>query len=107
MSKTTITPLVLQVGSYGRAEPHVPLQIDSDLAKKLVATGRWVDGKSDVAKRREAAARAVAEEKAETKEKAAVEQAAAEAAAAAQAETGKAATDKAKSGKSGDGAAAS
>ena len=42
MSKTTITPLVLQVGSYGRAEPHVPLQIDSDLAKKLVATGRWV-----------------------------------------------------------------
>ncbi|WP_052512690.1 hypothetical protein [Limimaricola cinnabarinus] len=106
MSKTTITPLVLQFGSYGRAEPHVPLQMDSDLAKKLVATGRWVDGKSDVAKRREAAARAVAEEKAEV-EKAAAEQAAAEAAAAAQGETGKASTDKARGSKSGDGAAAS
>ncbi|WP_099276289.1 hypothetical protein [Limimaricola cinnabarinus] len=112
MSKTMITPLMLQVGAYGRAEPHVPVSIDSDLAKKLVETGRWVEGKSKVARQREAVAARIAEEKAAIEQAEADQAAAAETAAAEKAEADRAAAEKAalekqKATKPGNGAAAS
>ena len=67
----TISPLRQQVGSYGIAQPDVPITMDEGEARKLLKTKLWVEGKTDRAKARE--------------KKAAEERAAAEAAAKRQA----------------------
>ena len=85
MALKTISPKILQVGSYGVAQPDVPIRVDEKEAKKLLATGNWVEGKTDRAKAREKAARerAAAEAKAEEERAAAEEEAKRKAAAAA------------------------
>ena len=60
MALKTISPKILQVGSYGVAQPDVPIRVDEKEAKKLLATGNWVEGKTERAKEREKAARAAA-----------------------------------------------
>jgi hypothetical protein len=66
MAGILVTPLVVQVGEYGRAEAHRPIRVRRALADQLVATGRWVEGESDAAKeakRRDAELRRLAKSK--------------------------------------------
>ncbi|QHA12757.1 hypothetical protein GQY06_03360 [Cereibacter sphaeroides] len=58
MSKMTVTPLRMQVGDYGRARAHVPIKVDADLGARLVKGGNFVEGLSDVAKKRAAGIKA-------------------------------------------------
>ncbi|AZB65033.1 hypothetical protein EBL87_15260 [Cereibacter sphaeroides] len=58
MSKMTVTPLRMQVGDYGRARAHVPIEVDDDLGARLVKGGNFVEGLSDVAKKRAAGIKA-------------------------------------------------
>ena len=84
MAQKTVSPLIQQVGSYGIAQPDVPIRVDEALADQLIATGNWVAGKTDRAKAREKAARErAAEAKAEEERAAAEEEAKRKAAAAA------------------------
>ena len=74
MAQKTVSPLIQQVGSYGIAQPDVPIRVDEVLADQLIATGNWVAGKTDRAKAREKAAREhAAEEKKAAEERAAAE----------------------------------
>lgn len=58
MSKMTVTPLRMQVGDYGRARAHVPIEVDADLGARLVKGGNFVEGLTDVAKKRAAGIKA-------------------------------------------------
>lgn len=64
MPKVIVTPLRQQAGEYGIALPHQPLSVGAGLAAKLVETGNWVEGLSEVAKAKEAAAKKSAKAKA-------------------------------------------
>ncbi|SHF67407.1 hypothetical protein SAMN05444339_11032 [Loktanella atrilutea] len=79
--KMTVTAKVQQVGEYGIARPDEPIQVSSELGKKLVKRGNFVEGLTPRAKARlamievgsDAAAKAEAEEKAKAEEAAKVE----------------------------------
>ena len=70
--KMTVTAKVQQVGEYGIARPDEPIEVSSELGKKLVKRGNFVEGLTPRAKARlatieagaDAAAVAEAEEKA-------------------------------------------
>lgn len=87
MAKKTYTPLVDQVGEYGRVKAHEPIEIEEALGAKLVKRGRFVEGLTEEAKDRQKAinaaiagskrkAEAVAKAKADADAKAEFEEAA-------------------------------
>ncbi|MCJ8138427.1 hypothetical protein [Falsirhodobacter halotolerans] len=45
MSKVTITPMRQSTGVYGTIQAYQPVEVDSDLAKRLLKTGNWINGK--------------------------------------------------------------
>ena len=71
----TITPLRPQVGAYGYARPHEPIEVEGRLAEKLLKNKKaWVSGVSDEAKARaKRSAETETQAKAAAKEKAAAE----------------------------------